>query len=167
MLIFKTNAQEKEIDTIFDEFSKTFLPIPLIINNPTLETAFGGVGMYFFKFDKEDKKSPPSVANLLGLYSTNKSYVLIASSRLFWNEDKNRATFIAGPLRINHDFVYENEQGGDLYLVYSELRSIITAEYSRKIFNDFYLGVLYLRTKTKYKFDQGSEEENDFTEEFF
>ncbi len=167
LLFFKTNAQEKEVDSVFDESSRTFLPIPLIINNPTLETAFGGMGMYFFKFDKDDEKSPPSVANLLGLYSTNKSYVLIASSRLFWNEDKNRATIIAGPIRINHDFVYENDQGGDLHLVYSELRNIVSAEYSRKIFNDFYLGVLYLGTKTKYRFDQGSEEENDFSEKFF
>lgn len=167
LICIKTNAQEKEVDSLFDESSRTFLPIPLIINNPTLETAFGGVGMYFFKFDKDDKKSPPSVANLLGLYSTNKSYVLIASSRLFWNEDKNRATIIAGPIRINHDFVYENDEGDDLHLVYSELRSIVSAEYSRKIFNDFYLGVLYLGTKTKYKFDQGSEEENDFSEAFF
>ncbi len=123
--------------------------------------------MYFFKFDKEDKKSSPSVASLLGLYSTNKSYVLIASSRLFWNEGKNRATFIAGPIRINHDFVYENDEGEDLHLVYSELRSIISAEYSRKIFNDFYLGILYLGTKTKYKFDQGSEEETNFSERIF
>jgi len=164
---FKTYAQQKEIDSVFDESSRTFLPIPLIIKNPTLETAFGGVGMYFFKFNKEDKASPPSMANLLGLYSTNKSYVLIASSRLYWDENKNRATFIAGPIRINHDFVYENDKGEDLHLVYSELRSIISAEYSRRIFKDFYLGVLYLGTKTKYKFDQGTDEENDFTEEFF
>ncbi len=110
LLTLPSLAQEKEIDTLFDESSKTFLPIPLIINNPTIETGFGGVGMYFFKFDPDDKISPPSIATLFGIYSTNKSYVLLGSARLYWNEDKNRATFIAGPVRINHDFIYENDE---------------------------------------------------------
>jgi hypothetical protein len=103
-LIFISSwAQEKDMDTVFDASSKTFLPIPLIVNNPTIGTGFGGVGMFFFKFDKEDEKSPPSIAMLAGLYSTNNSYVLLASARLYWKEDKNRATFIAGPARVNHD----------------------------------------------------------------
>ena len=127
LLFLRSNAQDKEVDSLFDESSRTFLPIPLIINNPTLETGFGGVGMYFFKFDKEDKISPPSLTTLFGLYSTNKSYVLLSSSRFYWNKDKNRATFIVGPIRINHDFVYENENGEDLHLVYSEIRNILTA----------------------------------------
>ncbi len=68
------------MDTVFDESSKTFLPIPLVINNPTIGTGFGAVGMFFFKFDKEDEKSPSSIASLAGLYSTNISYVLFASA---------------------------------------------------------------------------------------
>ena len=71
-------AQKKDLDTVFDESSKTFLPIPLVVNNPTIGTGFGGVGMFFFKFDKEDKESPPSIASLAGIYSTNNSYVLLA-----------------------------------------------------------------------------------------
>ncbi len=167
LLFIKTAAQEKEVDSLFDQSTGTFLPIPLIINNPTIETGFGGVGMYFFKFDKEDMVSPPSLVNLYAIYSTNKSYILLASARMYWNEDKNRATLIAGPIRINHDFIYENDEGEDLHLVYSELRSIVTAEYSRKIFGDFYLGAMYLGTKTEFKFDKGTDEENEFTEEFF
>ena len=162
--MFVLMAQEKELDTLFDTSSKTFLPIPLIINNPTLDTGFGGVGMYFFKFNKEDKFSPPSIVSLLGLYSTNKSYVLIASGRLFWGEDKNRATFITGPVRINHDFNYEVDDGEDIRLVYSELRNVFTAEYSRRIIGDFYLGFLYLGTKTMYRFDQGTDEQNELND---
>ena len=160
-------AQKKDLDTVFDESSKTFLPIPLIVNNPTIGTGFGGVGMFFFKFDKEDEKSPPSIASLAGIYSTNNSYVLLASARLYWKEDKNRATFIAGPMRINHDVNYSIDGSEDLHLVYSELRSLISLEYSRKIISDFYLGLLYMGVKTRYRFDQGTDEENDFAEEFF
>ena len=158
--------QTKEVDSTFNEASKTFLVVPLITNSPVMDTGFGGLGMYFFKIDKEDKASPPSLASLYAIYSTNNSYIFTPFGRFFWNEDKNRASFGVGTLRINNDFTYD-EQGNDLRLVYSEIRNFITAEYSRKIIGDFYLGMVYLGTKTKYKFDQGSEQENDFTRDFF
>lgn len=69
-----------------------------------------------------------------------------------------------GFLRVNGEYDYEEE---DVRLVYSELRKFIMLEYSRKIVGDFYLGLLYLGTKTDYRFDQGTDEENEFTEEFF
>ncbi len=161
------SAQEKVKDSLFDEDSKTFLVLPLVINNPAIKTGFGVMPMYFFKFDSEDKISPPSMASVIGIYSTNKSYVFIPSARLFWNEDRNRATIVAGPLRVNNDFTYENDEGEDFQLVFSELRTFVTVEYSRKVFGDFYLGVMYLGTQTNYKFDQGSDEENEFAEAFF
>lgn len=167
LISFVAYNQEKVIDTAFDASSKTFLILPLVINNPTFKTGFGVMPMYFFKFNPEDVISPPSMATVIGLYSTNKSYVFLPSARLFWDEDKNRATIIGGPVRTNMDFVYEQEDGEDLRLVYSELRSFITMEYSRKIIGDFYLGALYLGTKTSYKFDQGTEEQNEFAKEFF
>ncbi len=161
------HAQTNEKDSVFDPSSKTFLILPLVINNPTFKTGFGLMPMYFFKFDKKDSISPPSIAALVGIYSTNKSYIFLSSARLFWNEDKNRATFIAGPVRTNNDFVYDQEGGEDIRLVYSELRNFITLEYSRKIIGNFYLGALYLGTMTKYKFDQGTDEQNESSEKFF
>ena len=108
--------------------------------------------MYFFKIDKEDEASPPSLAALYAIYPTNNSYIFAPFGRFFWNEDKNRASFAVGAVRINNDFTYD-DQGNDLRLVYAELRNFLTAEYSRKIIGEFYLGVLYLGTKTNYKFD--------------
>lgn len=161
------NAQEsKKKDTVFDSSSKTFLFIPLVTNSPVMKTGFGGMGMYFFKTNKSDTLSPPSLISLYTIYSTNKSYIIAPFGRFFWNEDRNRATAGIGALRINNDFNY-NEQGNDLRLVYSEIRHFATFEYSRKIVGDFYLGLLYLGTKTNYKFDQGTQEENDFTRDFF
>ncbi len=156
----------KEVDSTFNESSRTFLVVPLISNSPVMDTGFGGLGLYFFKIDKDDDESPPSLASLYAIYTTNNSYIFTPFGRFFWNEDRNRASIGIGTLRINNDFTYD-DQGNDLRLVYSELRNFITAEYSRKVIGDFYLGVLYLGTKTKYKFDQGSDEENDFTRDFF
>lgn len=160
-------AQEtKEKDTVFDKNSKTFLAIPLVTNNPAMDTGFGALAMYFFKLQKKDTISPPSLVSLYSLYTTNKSYIIVPFGRFYWGEDKHRAAVGVGTLRVNNDFEYELE-GDDLHLVFSEIRKFITLEYSRKIVNDFYLGILYLGTKTNYRFDQGTDEENDFTEEFF
>ena len=154
------------IDSAFDKNSKTFVAVPLITNNPTMGTGFGGLGMYFFKLKKDDEISPPSLVSLYGIYSTNNSYIIAPFGRFFWNENKNRATFGIGTLKIKNYFLYD-EQGNNLRLVYSELRTFVSAEYSRKVIGDFYLGLLYLGTKTSYKFDQGSDEENEFTKDFF
>ncbi len=166
--ILSSIAQEKVKDSLFDKESKTFMVLPLITNNPAMKTGFGAMPMFFFKLKKNDTISPPSMLMLYGVYTTNKSHILIPAARLYWNEDKNRMNIAAGNVRINNDFEYEIEDmDEDLNLVFSELRSFVMVEYSRKIIGNFYLGALYLGMQTKYKFDQGSDEENDFTEEFF
>ena len=158
--------QQQEKDTTFNKESNTFLVVPLITNSPVMDTGFGGLGMYFFKVNKKDTISPPSLLSVYGIYTTNKSHIMAPFGRFFWNEDKNRASFGMGNLRINNDFTY-NEQGNDLNLVFSEIRNFVSFEYSKKIISEFYLGLVYLGTKTNYKFDQGTDEQNEFTKEFF
>ncbi len=159
-------AQQIDVDSLFNESSKTLTGVPLVVNSPAINTGFGAMGMYFFKVNKDDKVSPPSTINLTGLYSTNKSYFMLLSSRLFWNQDKNRSTFATGTISINNNFLY-NVDGNEVRLVYTEKRNFITAEYSRKLLGEFYFGLLYLGTYTSYQFNNGTQEENDFTEDFF
>ncbi len=159
-------SQETDQDTLFDSSSKTFVAVPLVSNNPAMKTGFGAMAMYFFKVNSDDKLSPPSVVSVRGLYSTNDSYYFVPMAKLFWGENKNRATLITGTLRINNNFDYDYE-GVDLNLVFSELRYFLTMEYSRKIVSDLYLGLIYLGTKTIYKFDKGTDTENDFAKDFF
>ena len=71
-----------------------------------------------------------------------------------------------GILRSNNAFDY-SEEDKQFRLVFSEIRKFVSLEYSRKVIGDFYLGLLYLGTKTNYTFDQGTEEENDFAKEYF
>ena len=164
----KSEQKEKKEnpDSLFNESSRSFLPVPLIINNPAIKTGFGALLMYYFKFDQEDTLSPPSTINLYTLYSTNKSYIVMPAARFYWNRDRNRASVAPGVVNINNNFYYETDTG-DLHLVYTEQRFLLTLEYSHVVAGNFYLGGLYLGTKTKYKFNQGTDEENDFTEDFF
>ena len=166
-VIFNVSAQETKKDSLFDKESKTFMVLPLITNSPAMQTGFGAMPTFFFKLKKEDSLSPPSVIALYGLYSTNKSYVVVPSAKLYWNEDKNRASIYGGTMRVNNDFDYTLENNDDIKLVFSELRTFVYFDYSRKIIGDFYVGLLYFGTQTNYKFDQGTDEENEFTKEFF
>jgi hypothetical protein len=125
--------QQKEIDTTFNKDSKTFLFVPLITNSPVMETGFEGLGLYFFIVNTKDSISPPSLVSIYAIYTTNKSHIFAPFGRFFWNEDKNRASFGMGNLRINNDFTYI-EQGNDLKLVFSEIRNFVSLEYSKKIF---------------------------------
>ncbi len=165
--VLSITAQEKAKDSLFDKESKTFIVLPLITSNPAMKTGFGAMPMYFLKLKKDDSLSTPSLVAIYGLYTTNNSYVFVPTAKLYWNENKNKATIFTGTLRVNNDFTYDNEDEEDLHLVFSELRYFLSTEYSRRIIGDFYLGLLYLGTKTNYKFDKGSDEENEFTEAFF
>ena len=102
--------------------TKTLVGMPLITNNPAMETGFGGVGMFLFKPNAQDSISPPSTLMATGLYSTNDSYVFVVGGKFFLKEDHLRLTGFGGTSRINNDFEYDVE-GQDVHLVYSELRS--------------------------------------------
>ncbi len=159
-------AQEQDVDSLFDESTNTFTPVPLIINNPAMKTGFWAMGMFFFKIDKEDKLSPPSKLSLIGLYSTNKSYVAAFTGERFWDKDLNRANFAIGAVGVNNNFLYDID-GNDVRLVFTENRKFVTFGYSRKLIGELYLGALYLGTRTSYAFNNGTDEENDFAKDFF
>ncbi len=156
----------QQLDTLFDQSSKTFLVVPLVTNSPAMDTGFGVMPLYFFKLDKEDEVSPPSLIGLYALYTTNQSYIAAPFGRFFWNEDRNRATVMFGTARVNHDFVYD-ELSSDLRLVYSEIRNYVVLGYNRKVFSDFYIGALYYATQTRFAFDKGSDFQNAAAREFF
>ena len=78
-----SNGQEQKLDTTFNAQSKTLLVVPLIENNPTIETGFGGLGMFFFTLDEDDEISPPSLISVYGIYSTNKSHIFTPMGRFF------------------------------------------------------------------------------------
>jgi len=156
----------QDADSTLDKSSKTLVAMPLINNNPTMKTGFGGIGMYLFPMSRSDTISPPSTLMLVGLYSTNKSYVFGLPAALFFAEDKYRITAAVFATRMNLDFTYDLE-GNDIKLVYSELRAVYAAEFSRAIAQNLFLGLMYSGIQTRYKFDQGSDAENDFSRELF
>lgn len=149
--------------------TRTLVGMPLITNNPAMETAFGAVGMFLFKPNAQDSISPPSTLMATGLYSTNDSYVFVAGGKFFLKEDHLRLTGFGGTSRINNDFEYEIESQ-DVHLVYSEVRSFfgVVADHSiPSISKDLFVGLQYMGFWTSYSFTRGTDEQNQFTEELF
>jgi outer membrane protein assembly factor BamA len=144
----------------------SLIAMPLINNSPAMKTGFGGIGMYMFTVDHNDNVSPASVAMLYGLYSTNKSYMALLPLSLYLKEDTWRLTGMIGTMRINNDFTYETA-AEDLRLVYSELRTFYFIAANRQIAPNFYAGMLYSGSQTRYRFDQGSTQDNEFTKALF
>jgi len=143
----------------------TLIAMPLINNNPVMKTGFGGIGMYMFS-NPDDEVSPPSTAMFYGLYSTNKSYMALLPVGLFFKEDTWRLSAAVGTMRINNDFTYETEND-NLRLVYSELRTFYFIAANRRFAPNLYAGMLYTGSQARYRFDQGSAEENEFTKALF
>lgn len=166
LLFFFCSFSIAQVDSAAASNPGTFVAMPLINNNPVMKTSFGGIGMYMFPFSKADTISPPSTAMIMGLYSTNNSYIFLVPTALFFGNDYYRIMAALITSRINNNFVYDYERS-DVTLVYSELRWMYYAEFSMQMLNDFYAGILYAGFLTNYKYDQGSEEENNFTRTFF
>ena len=166
IILFCAHTRAQNNDSTNSESSNTFVAMPLINTNPVMKTSFGGIGMYLFPMNKADTISPPSTVMLLGLYSTNNSYVFLLPTALFWGNDYYRITAALINSRINNNFVYEYD-GKDVTLVYSELRWMYVAEFSLELLENCYAGLMYAGFLTSYKYDEGTEEENSFTQNLF
>ncbi len=171
---FKKQKKERvPVDSAFNKNSKTFVATPIINNSPTMKTGFGANLMYMFKINKKDTLSPPSMAALMGFYTINNSYVIVPFANLYWNQNKNRLFTGAGTVGIHHDHTYQIEDVSnyettqDITLIYKELRTFFWIEYSRRVIGQWFLGASFSGSKIAYKFNQGTDEENEFTEKFF
>ena len=132
-----------------------------------MKWGFGGMAMYMFRLNQSDDVSPPSLVGLGGLYSTNKSYIVGLGSQLFFAEDKYRVVGGLGTARINNDFEYDFGFITPIRLVFSEVRSFFLVQLSRAVVQHLYVGLQYSGMQTKYRFDQGTDTENEFAEALF
>ncbi len=156
-----------EVDGGLNLKSNTFMAVPMINNNPAMKWGFGGIAMYMFRLKQDDDISPPSLVSLAGLYSTNKSYILGLLSQLYFAEDKYRIAAGIGTSRINNDFEYDFGFITPVRLVYSEVRSFFGLQVSRAVAKHIYVGLQYSGVQTKYRFDRGTDEQNEFARALF
>lgn len=123
--------------------SWVFAPIPA--TSPAVGAGLIMAVGYVFKFNEDDKLSPPSVIGAVGAFTNNGSRGGGIGGRLYFAENKYQTTFAVGKGRINYDFFgigrlpnrpsvsVEIHQGGTVFF----------GEFLRNVWKNVFVGPRY------------------------
>jgi len=129
---------------------KKFLAIPTLNYNRSLGLEVGATIMFFNNF-KNDTVSPPSISGIKGYYTTNKSWVVFAFQRLFYQQDNWRSVWVLGTGDVNFQFYTEEIPGGD-FIDYTTTRNFIYFSTTKRIYARLYAGLSIMYTKLNTEF---------------
>jgi hypothetical protein len=121
-----------------------FLPLPYINYNRSIGATFGALPMAMFNPVENDTLSPSSVAGLLGVYSTNKTWFGMGFAALFFDQDTWRVLSAAGLGSVNFQFYLDNPV--DKWIPYNTAADVIYLQVKRRVVNKIYAGVSYVHT---------------------
>ena len=147
-------AQEKnKKDT--DSIKKLDLKVmPYLSYNRNLEFMFGAIPLAMYHTSKTDTISPKSLSGFVGVYTTNKSYVLSGFTKLYLSEDRWRlkAFVFAGNLNSQ---VYLDDVLYSGFYDYQTVAAIFYVGVERRIYKNIYggLGYGYARFKSAIESD--------------
>ncbi|AZQ62429.1 hypothetical protein EI427_09320 [Flammeovirga pectinis] len=130
----------------------SFMPIPYINYDRSLGFSIGALPMAMYNLSKTDTISPSSITGVLGMYTTNESWFTMTFTRLYFNEDKYRATFAAGLGDINFQ-TYVNTPIGGNFINYNTGVNFIKVELQRRVLKNTYFGLNYMYTDFENTFD--------------
>jgi outer membrane protein assembly factor BamA len=133
--------------------------IPLINYNRTQGIIVGAIVSKYYKLNKKDTISPSSNTGIIGIYTAQKSYALMAYSRLYFDKDRWRITAAAGAMDIAFQFFLEDpsSSAGNFY-DYATKASLVVLQIQRNIFKRIYLGPTgsFVKATTTYGFPGAS-----------
>lgn len=116
-----------------------FMPMPIIMSNPTFGPSFGAMGSLMYKLNENDKISPMSKTGFMGMYGINKSYSWWVSQEMYLKQDNYRIIMNVGSFEIPVDYMYQQNQ----MLEYNEANIFFRIKLLKKIATNFYAGVYY------------------------
>ncbi len=121
-----------------------FLGLPTIGYSQSYGLQLGAIGMLTFNVDKTDTLSPPSSLNLMGFYTTNKTWFGLLSQRLYFNQNNWRITWAAGTGDNNFQFYSDEIPGsGGVYIDYATTSLFGFVSASRRVYDQLYIGLSY------------------------
>ncbi len=136
-----------------------FLPVPYINYNRSIGLSLGALPMAMFKPVKDDALSPTSIAALLGIYATNKTWFIMGFTKIHFDEDNWRLALAGGLGSLNFQFYLDNPINS--WIPYNTSLNFAMLEVQRRIYDKFYLGLSYIYLKFKTKTDLTPESETD------
>ncbi|SDQ97771.1 BamA/TamA family outer membrane protein [Flagellimonas zhangzhouensis] len=134
---------------------------PYINYSRTLELQMGVVGSMMYRLSEKDTISPKSMSGVMGIYTTNDSYLVGTFHRWFLKENDWRLTFylVNGTQRAQI-YVSEVEQPG--FADYASNITVINLTALKRIKNKWYggLGFIYNITNTEFEDSEETNENN-------
>jgi hypothetical protein len=99
-------AKQKKDDPTKPKKQKrgSFIIAPIPISSPAFGSGLLLITSYVFKFDEQDKTSPPSWIGMAGAFTNNGTRGLVLGGRLYLKENKYQTTFAVAKGRANLDF---------------------------------------------------------------
>ena len=134
-----------------------FLPIPYINYNRSLGYQIGAVPVILFNPFK-DALSPSSMAGVVGIYSENKTWFLMAFSKLYLDEDNWRIVMIGGKSSYNFQFFLDSPINN--FIPYNTKLNFIFGQVQHRLINKLFAGISLIHMNLKTKVDSSKIESN-------
>lgn len=119
-----------------------FMPIPYMNYSRSIGLTLGALPMAMFNPVKNDTLSPSSLAGLLGMYSTNKTWFLVGFSKIHLDADNWRLIFAGGTGSVNFQFYLDNPINA--WIPYNTGMGFAVIQVQRRLVNRLYLGLSYV-----------------------
>jgi len=118
-----------------------FMPIPYLNYSRSIGLSLGALPMAMFNPIRDDTLSPSSIAGLLGMYSTNKTWFLMGFSKIHLDADNWRIMFAGGTGSVNFQFYLNNPI--NTWIPYNTAMDFAFIQIQRRLIYRLYLGVSY------------------------
>ena len=119
-----------------------FVPVPYINYNRSIGLSLGVLPMAMFNPVPADTLSPSSIAGLLAMYSTNKTWFFMGFTKWFVHEDDWRFTGAGGVGSINFQFAVDYPL--NTFIPYNTEADFAYIGAERRVISKLYLGLNYL-----------------------
>lgn len=153
--------QEEQTEEASSEATpeREIIPFPVLISNPT--NGFGGGGGLLTLYRLNETDPQDSQTAVIGYYTTTDSWLVGGRQIFSFGEDRFRSTTVAVLANTNNRFSY-TDRASDI--VYGERRSKLETDFTVDVYRGLFVGLNYLYRNIDFTFDQGTPEEQEFSE---
>ena len=129
-----SGGMDGDVNRIEGKFK--FIPLPYVNYNRSIGFTVGAIPMAMFNPVKDDTLSPSSIAAVLGMYSTNKTWFVMGFGALFLDADNWRIVGAGGVGSVNFQFYLDDPISQ--WIPYNTQADFIFAQVQRRIYDKIY-----------------------------
>ncbi len=127
--------------------------VPYVNYSEVLGTGFGILPMISYRMSKNDTISPESTGGIVAMYTTNESISVVGFNKMYFNENKWRATISFGFGDVNFQTYLELDPFPVDFYDYATEVKFLQFGFERNIFKGLYAGMGYLYLNQFAEFD--------------